>query len=446
MLRVLNFEGPAASSQRTQVAAFVPHLTVDEIADLIREPAATQCLLGLFAARELRLAILLPLVHQRTDDTDELIAQIANEVETALLDAPLQHAQQVASNLRVERDAPFALLGDAQLRRQLLRQTPSLDAASRPGVEWLLRSGLHDADPEVRATAMLLCARLALDSERETIRRLSFTTREQEGFSPIALEHLRHLQEVVSTLLVDRPQAFARDPHAVRCLEGKSDGVFDALFVLVHTLTTPLSLAGAPTLPAHVVRTATGYALARTKLALCYVAPVPCWLGAPDGGVHSPLRRTVPQAGFFIFETALKTSALLAAFARAGERDLASSWQPTSHSEPDGDLALSHSDALILTAALSRVEGAPIVLPGPDQWELAARGSDARRYPWGNLLEPNPQRRLSPWAVAGMTGGQAEWTQSTDGAPIACGGPTWTCFERRGATPTERLALRPVTR
>jgi len=83
-------------------------------------------------------------------------------------------------------------------------------------------------------------------------------------------------------------------------------------------------------------------------------------------------------------------------------------------------------DALAYCQWLGELTGLPVALPSEAQWEKAARGSDGRRYPWGNhppssaycSFERTVVGRYSPqgdsvYGCADMSGNVWEWTRSS---------------------------------
>jgi hypothetical protein len=428
-LRVLAFSGEGAAAQRDRTAAFLPHLTGREIAELLASDDAESTVLGLLAAEELGLAALLPAVEALTGSADGFVAEVAVRVAGSLLRDVAATAREYLAGWPAGSGRPAAFSGYAgpAIRRQVVRTAcRDLGDEAGPGLEFLLRAGLVDPDWEVRASALLGAGRRGLQGLAEAAEAAAALPADgRYGHGEADLRRFELLRGAVLGHLRGRPPEDAAGRHALCCVRGENDGIFDGLYLLVHALTVPLQLDLPPErLPAAVVQGYAGPALARSGLPLSWVAPVPCWLGEAEGGgeIPNPLRRVVPRSGFFMARRPLSRSQ--ADWILAG----GSGEPPEALREPGHPC--SFAEALRLAEALSAIEGAALVLPTADQWEIAARGPDGRRYPWGNGLEPEPEGRLSPWGIEGMAGGLPQWARSVEGGAVFCGGPALPCAAR----------------
>lgn len=112
------------------------------------------------------------------------------------------------------------------------------------------------------------------------------------------------------------------------------------------------------------------------------------------------------------------------------KRTLAYQWLDGEPEEGRGDhpvVLISHADALAYAGWLSEATGLSWTLPTELQWEKAARGTDGRRFPWGDQFEPGllnshdvgPFATMpvgsfpdgaSPYGVLDMAGQVFEWT------------------------------------
>ena len=187
---------------------------------------------------------------------------------------------------------------------------------------------------------------------------------------------------------------------------------------------------------------------------LCWVSPQPHILGGDHlqcehPGTPACIREHTPEGGFFIARRPLSATAALqlglGPFPRKSPSDpaLAARLAET----PDPPLALTYDEALSLCENISARLGVAVTLPTADELECAARGTDGRRFPWGNGLEKVDGRVRSPHGVERFATPIAQWTTNYDDhrVPLVLGGPL--SPHCAGRSPSLALnAVRPVVR
>jgi formylglycine-generating enzyme required for sulfatase activity len=121
------------------------------------------------------------------------------------------------------------------------------------------------------------------------------------------------------------------------------------------------------------------------------------------------------------------TVAEYACFVRAGQKEPCN-WQQQLGKLEHPILYVSWRDAMAYAHWLARWTGQPWRLPSEAEWEKAARGTDGRLYPWGDVFEANfcnianggkgtmpvgsYPSSASPYGVLEMAGNVWEWTSS----------------------------------
>ncbi|WNG61564.1 FHA domain-containing protein [Archangium gephyra] len=345
---------------------------------------------------------------------------------------PSQESGEARENTVVSRG-----LSTLEERRQALRWL-MLEQGPNPRFDEVLRAALKDSDLEVRMTAVLATARLRARDVLPALQSSDLPTLLQEVDEPRERRFLEALWQGVIRYLQERrhpgDSVPGRDPLKPlwKLLAGELE-VSDPASMLLYSLTTALSMGKMPRqLPPGVVQQEGSFYLERSGLPLRWIAPVEHLLGA------NPVRR-VTSPGFFVAQIPV-------------DRRLAK-WvgnpQPTRVELDHEQVWLgSFKEAERLCEELSKIENAHIRLPSADEWEMSARGTDGRRYPWGNLPQEDWEECASPWGVEYLVGDVPEWTlEHETGAQLLRGGVearTWVRHPVYEGEEEFAAALRPV--
>jgi hypothetical protein len=361
----------------------------------------------------------------------------------------------------------FKDLGDARMRRQIVRWLGRDYQEANAGIIETLRSALTDADWEVRASAIIVCARLRAKSLRAAVRETVLPSAQQHALTERDVRLLVAARIISAESLasadpddMDRAQVILRQlsdapRHLVRSVLGLSVEQRDAAWLMLHALATPNEVA--EPLPNPLPR---GLALREHSawlaglVEMCWVSPQPHLLGAdhlhsdPNGAARD-LREYTPAGGFFIARRPLSAAAALqVGLGPFPPRPLPDAALAARLADmPDPPLVVTHDEAVSLCEQISARTGALVTLPTADELECAARGTDGRRFPWGNGMERVDARVRSPHGIERFSAPVAQWTDSRDEnrVPIVMGGVHSPHCAGRLPSPAVN-AVRPVVR
>jgi hypothetical protein len=452
--RVLQFRGSNAEVQRGQVGRRIHPMDIVDLRRLLASTEVRQVLLGLFATEELGEMGVVEQVTRLCAHKNERLAGTATRVRDSLWES-LNQAAGGPGQDSSEDSAFFSHLAQPELQKQVLRRLLRNSQTPNPSVEQTMNSALQDSDPEVRITAVLAAAKLGATNLISAIREANIPISTSEG----AYEGDRFLYQRLRQTAVAYLSGGERSGEATiketqtqfrKAISGELEVGSDAT-LLLYALTTPMDLgAKPPRLPDALEDRDGRYVLRRSGLALRWIAPVPHWLGEDSTRTRlpNPIRRATPDRGFFIAEVPIDTATV---FWTSDPQ------QRSSASRDEGESFLcGYAAAAHVCELLGELEGTQLELPSADQWEMAARGPDGRRYPWGNGLQQSGLLQASPWMIRNTVGHALEWTRDvtcdaetgSGGNHIVCGGQTTLACARWGSIGSGdaqyKCAVRPV--
>jgi hypothetical protein len=368
-----------------EVAQLPAAMTVDQASWLAGSADPAEAALGVTALGLLGDAAALPDLERTASHraTEPAVAGAATlAVRRIGLAALVTGADRIAERRaeRPEQDPVLGLLRPVSVRRQVLRAFLADPPDDRTRVLEVVRAGLADDDWEVRWTAVLGAHDRHLSELLLPIRRCPMGP--DRGQRPV----LEALRDVVGHRLAGTRSTIPGADRIEALLDDDSVE-YDAAFLLVRALRHPLPDPPDDRAPAGFTR----------------VPAVPHWLGHAETGV----RRVAPGSSF-----AIATSPVL-------------------------DVRCERVDAVLRD---QETTGRRLRLPTPDELEMATRGPDGRRFPWGNAREPGWRRAVSPWGLAGPIQ-TTEWV-AVDGVMLAVPSAHGGCGLR--PVPAERAAVRGV--
>jgi hypothetical protein len=287
--------------------------------------------------------------------------------------------------------ALFSLPGWRREKLQLLRWWMAESPADPGKVLGAVAHALDESDWEIAVTAMLAAARLTLAVLARDVAGIALPQGPRDG---VTRDEARLMMALRDGCLRRLGQAGGKAlPPGVAEALGGEPGLLPQRFR--HTfaaLSSPLPVRESPPETPGIRNSAAGPHLTDGRL-LCWVPPGAYRLGeaAPATGTEpNPPRIVTLDKGFFI------------------------------DAEPQGPATA--EEAAEAAVALAREFPHPVRLPTPDMWEMAARGADGRRFPWGMNADPCDGADLSPFGLSELMEGPGEWLRTESCAWLAAGG------------------------
>jgi hypothetical protein len=377
-LRVIEGSGVA------EVAGRLPSLTGERAVLLAGSSDPGEVLLGITALGLLGDLRALPTLERLVASRD---ASTRGAAELAIrrigMTALSIGAERVQDRRRAhpDRDPVLGLLVPLAVRRQVLRQILADPPDDTTRLRDVVAAGLRDEDWEVRWSAVLGAHDRRVDGVLMAIRECPVG----KALDLHDRETLEVVRDVVGHRLAGTESTHPGASRISALLDGTTADHDDA-FLLVTALRESV-----PDEPPND----DGYVVVDAE---------PHWLG----GAGSPVRRVRPDAPFAIAV------------------------------DPEPEVEVAAIDFRL--RELSSITGRVLRLPTRDELEMGTRGTDGRRFPWGNGRERDVRAVRSPWGLA-LPLATPEWV-TDEGGVLAKPSARSGC----GAEPreAERAALRVV--
>ena len=371
----------------------LPAMTYAEASDLIGGSDEKTVIAGLRAASLLNEPRLATLVATKIWDNDPVISMQAFEALSRIVSDAFEKGTVSLGQ------ALFSVPGWRNEKLQILRRfRRDMPSVTQHASDCLARA-LVDPDWEIRATAMLAACRLDLRELRTVVAKAPMPRGRQDGLTKHECRGLDAMKAAVVEHLSGRQNA--RLPESVRqAVAGDSSALDSDLKMIFQALDMPVFInADCPPHPLLELD-ATGQLRTKDGHAVTWVPPGAYVLGDAVAGTESRPKNLAQ--GFFV--------------------DV--SWRGA------GDLDHARTAARLYGNRFK----ANVTLPTSDQLELAARGPDGRRFPWGLNADRACWSDLSPLGLQDLVAKTGEWLADSE---LTSGGA-------RSPAQAQRVATNPT--